>query len=456
MSAYDTFIKATETATANKELAPRMDGMMQRYEQQLNQARSQYANLKLARERAAYYKWKVLESLDKYLIDFEAAVMRRGGKVLWAVDAEAACNEVESILKRVQPQCIVKSKSMLTDEIELNAFLRKHNYTVLETDVGEFVVDMAAEKPFHMVTPAMHKTKEEIAALLNDKIGVSMDADAEHIVEDIRTELRSRFTQSDVLITGANFLIADSGMVAITENEGNTRMGMAFAKTHIVLAGIDKLIPSLNDLDVFFPLLATFGTGQKLTSYNSITGPRQATDLDGPAEFIVVLIDNGRSNVLAQPDQRQALSCIKCGACSNVCPVFKTIGGHAYGVSNAGPVGAVVVPHMQGMDAYKHLSYASPLCGRCTDICPVNIDLHNHLTRNRRDSVNQGFTKSADKLMWFSWKKMMLSRKNLNKGVSIKNFMLKSFFKTSWGERREFPRIADKSFNQLWRERLGV
>jgi L-lactate dehydrogenase complex protein LldF len=453
---YEHFIKATETATADKELAMRMDDVMQRYEQLHYSARAQYANLKLARERAAYYKWKVLESLDKYLIDFEAAVMRRGGKVLWAVDAEAACQEIDTVLKRIQPQTILKSKSMLTEEIELSTFLRKHKYSVIETDVGDYIVDTSGEKPFHMVTPAVHKSKEEIAALLNDKIGVSMDADADHIVADIRTELRDKFYEADVLITGANFVIADSGMVAITENEGNTRMGMAFAKTHIVLAGIDKLIPSLTDLDIFFPLLATFGTGQKLTSYNSITGPRQAIDMDGPSEFIVVLVDNGRSNVLAQPDQRQALSCIKCGACSNVCPVFKTIGGHAYGVSNAGPVGAVVVPHMQGMDAFKHLSYASPLCGRCTDICPVNIDLHNHLTRNRRDSVNQGYTKSAEKLMWFSWKKMMLSRKNLNKGVSIKNFMLKSFFKTSWGERREFPRIADKSFNQLWRERLGV
>lgn len=442
--------------SADKELAERMYDVMQRYEQQHLDARTQYANLKLARERAAYYKWKVLESLDKYLIDFEAAVMRRGGKVMWAVDADAACHEVETVLKRLQPQSIVKSKSMLTEEIELNAFLRKHNYSVTETDVGEFIVDTASEKPFHMVTPAVHKTKEQIASLLNDKIGVSMDADAEHIVEDIRDELRKRFQEADVLITGANFLIADSGMVAITENEGNTRMGMAFAKTHIVLAGIDKIIPSITDLDTYFPLLATYGTGQKLTSYNSITGPKQAVDIDGPSEFIVILVDNGRSNVLAQPDQRQALSCIKCGACSNVCPVFKTIGGHAYGVSNAGPVGAVVVPHMQGMDEYKHLSYASSLCGRCTDICPVNIDLHNHLSRNRRDSVAQGHTKSAEKLMWFSWKKMMISRKNLNKSASIKNFMLKSFFKSSWGERREFPKIADKSFNQMWRERLGV
>jgi L-lactate dehydrogenase complex protein LldF len=167
------------------------------------------------------------------------------------------------------------------------------------------------------------------------------------------------------------------------------------------------------------------------------------------------LIDNGRSNLLAQPEQRQALACIKCGACSNVCPVFQTIGGPAYGTPNSGPIGAVITPHLSGMEDYKHLSQASTLCGKCTDVCPVKIDIHNHLLRNRRDVVNSGLVKKSEKLTWYSWKKIVLARKNMNKSASIKQFMLNSFFKNAWGERREFPKLAEKSFNQLWREQFG-
>jgi L-lactate dehydrogenase complex protein LldF len=211
----------------------------------------------------------------------------------------------------------------------------------------------------------------------------------------------------------------------------------------------------MNDLDLFYPMLATYGTGQKLTAYNTLVGPRNTDEDDAPGDFFVVLIDNGRSNLLSQGEQRQALGCIKCGACLNVCPVFKNIGGHTYDSVYTGPIGSVTTPHTNGLDAYKHLSYASSLCGRCTDVCPVKIDLHNHLLRNRRDIINAGVVKSGEKLMWFTWKKMMMNRKTLNKGVSVKNFMLKQFFRSAWGERREFPKVVEKSFNQLWRERFG-
>jgi L-lactate dehydrogenase complex protein LldF len=231
-------------------------------------------------------------------------------------------------------------------------------------------------------------------------------------------------------------------------------MGIAFAKTHIVLAGIEKILPSLNDLDLFWPLLANYGTGQNITSYNTLIGPKDAAETDGAQDLIVVLIDNGRSELLSQADQRQALSCIKCGACLNVCPVFKTIGGQTYDTTYTGPIGSVVTPYLKGLNEYKHLSYASTLCGSCTDICPVKIDLHNHLLRNRRDAMTKT-GKDGEKMLWYTWKKMMLNRKTLNRGANIKNFMLRSFFKSEWGERREFPKVVEKSFNQLWRERNG-
>lgn len=454
MRPAEQFLTDSINATANKEQRNAVVVHQQRYHEALGKARNQYKNEALAKDRASYLKWKVTENLDKYLIDFEATLMRRGGRVVWAHDAESARKEILQLITKTGAQQVFKSKSMLSEEIALNPFLRASNLEVIETDVGEYIVDVAAEAPFHMVNPAMHKTEKEIAALLNGKIGTSMEADADTITADVRDAMRAYFnkTSLDVCITGANFLIADSGMVAITENEGNIRMITALAKTHIVIAGIDKIIPSLNDIDTFFPLLATYGTGQKLTVYNSVIGPKTADDHDAATEFIVLLIDNGRTNLLAQPDQRQALSCIKCGACANVCPVFTFIGGHSYGVTSSGPIGAVTQPHEKGLDEYKHLSYASSLCGNCTQICPMKIDLHNHLLRNRRDSVQQGNAKSAEKLMWYSWKKMMLSRKNMNKGASIKNFMLKSFFKTSWGENREFPKVAEKSFNQIWRD----
>ena len=455
MRKSEEFLTLSEQFAFNREHRERMQVNVHRYQEAFAQGKSQFANLELARDRAAYLKWKVTENLDKYLIDFESNLIRRGGRVLWADDVNAALTEVEGILKKYNAQLVVKGKSSVAEEIGLNAYLRNKGIEVVETDLGEYVVDVAGEKPYHMVTPAMHKSKLEITQLLNDKIGTSIDADATEITTDVREHLRTKFAKATVGITGANFLMADAGLVGITENEGNARLCSSLPKVHIVIAGIDKVIPSINDAELFFSLLATYGTGQRLTTYNTIVGPKSADDIDGPQEFVVILVDNGRSNVLAQHEQRQALGCIRCGACLNVCPVYQTIGGHAYGNTNKGPIGAVLSQHQFGVDEYKHLSYASPICGKCTDVCPVKIDLHNHLVRNRKDAVAQGFTKNAEKLMWYSWKKIILSRKNMNKGASIKGFMLKQFFKASWGERREFPKLADKSFNQLWRERFG-
>lgn len=455
MRTSDDFIKLSETASTDKEMQEKVRYAVSQYEQSWNNGIKQFGHLELARDRAAYIRWKVIENLDKYLIEFEASVIRRGGKVLWANDVETALQEINAIVEKRKAKSIVKGKSMVAEEIGLNHYLRNKGITVYETDLGEFIIDKAGEKPFHIVTPAMHKSRVEVAELLNNAISSSLDADAAELSNDVRQELRNKFTTADIGITGANFLIADSGMVSITENEGNIRLSTTFVKTHIVLAGIEKIIPSINDAELMMALLATYGTGQKLTAYNTLVGPKSADDTDGPTEFIVILVDNGRSNLLAQPDQRQALACIKCGACHNVCPVFQTIGGHAYNTTYSGPIGSVITPHLKGLEEYKHLSTASTLCGKCTDVCPVKIDIHNHLLRNRRDAVNQGFEKNAEKLMWFSWKKIILSRKNMNKGNSIKQFMLNSFFKSAWGNQREFPKLADKSFNQLWRESFG-
>ncbi|HOP12401.1 MAG TPA: LUD domain-containing protein, partial [Lentimicrobium sp.] len=325
----------------------------------------------------------------------------------------------------------------------------------IETDLGEFIVQQAGEQPYHIVTPAMHKSKEDVAALFNEKFGLPAGSTPEQVTAFVRNRLREKFFHAKVGITGANFLVADTGSVCLTENEGNGLMSTAFPDVHIVVAGIEKVIPSVKNLDLFWPLLSTHGTGQKITAYNSlISGPRQEGESDGPAEMIVILLDNSRSEVLSRKNQRRALGCIRCGACLNACPVYKTIGGHAYGTTYSGPIGSVITPWMKGLNEYKHLSFASTLCGSCTEVCPVKINLHELLLYNRNDSVKQGSYTVFDAFSMFAWKKIMLNRKWMDTGSpKMKNMIFKKAFKKLWGPRRELPEVAAGNFKQLWEER---
>lgn len=418
---------------------------------------SRLANLENAKRKAHVIKWKTMENLDKLLPEFEANFQRRGGKVLWANDTEEAQKEILNIIQKSGAKTVVKSKSMVTEEVHLNEFLTQNNIESLETDLGEYIVQLLGQKPYHIVTPAMHLSKEDIAELFNKHHGTPIDATPELLTLKARELLRKKYVHADIGITGANFLIADSGSIAITENEGNARLCTTFAKIHIAIVGIEKMIPSMADLDLFWPLLSTHGTGQNLTVYNSIlSGPKQAPETDGPEEMYVILLDNGRTNLLAQKDQRQALYCIRCGACLNACPVYKNIGGHAYETTYSGPIGSIITPHTNGMEEFKHLSYASSLCGKCSEVCPVKIDLHKMLLLNRRDSVKQNLNPIKEKWGWTLWKKGMQSRKLTDYfGGNVKNFLLKFLFKHTWGHLREMPEVAPKSFSQQWQEKNG-
>src|SRR6201996_345595 len=425
-----------------------------KYDTAVARGLSRVINLDNAKKRGHVIKWKVMENLDKFLPEFEANFQKRGGKVIWANDAEEANREILNIIKKAGAKTVVKSKSMVTEEIELNEFLEHHQIESLETDLGEYIVQLLGQKPYHIVTPAMHLSKEDIATLFNEKFGSPLDATPEQLTLKARELLRDKYVQADVGITGANFLVADTGSIAITENEGNARLSVSFPKIHIAITGIEKIIPSMTDLDLFWPLLATHGTGQNITVYNTIlSGPRKPGETDGPEEMYVVLLDNGRTNLLAQKDQRQGLYCIRCGACLNACPVYKNIGGHTYETTYSGPIGSIITPHMKGMEEFKHLSYASSLCGKCTEVCPVKIDIHKMLLLNRRDAVNQGYISTVEKWGWLGWKKGMLSRKleDFFSGAT-KNKLLKTFFKKSWGKYRDMPAVAPKSFTQLWQE----
>lgn len=426
-----------------------------RYNAAVERGLSKFENLENSKKKAHVIKWRVMENLDKLLPEFESNFQKRGGKVIWANDAAEAQKEILNIIQKAGGKTVIKSKSMTTEEIHLNEFLEEHQIESLESDLGEYIVQLLGQAPYHIVTPAMHLSKEQIAELFHEKFGTPIDATPQQLTQKARELLREKYLTADIGISGGNFLIADTGSIALTENEGNARLSTTFPKIHIAIVGIEKLIPSIADLDLFWPLLASHGTGQNLTVYNTIlSGPRQPNETDGPEEMYVVLLDNGRTNLLAQKDQRQALYCIRCGACLNACPVYKNIGGHTYDTTYSGPIGSIITPHFKGMGEFKHLSYASSLCGKCSEVCPVKIDIHKMLLLNRRDAASSHENSKAEEIGWKLWKKGMQKRSLMDMvGGKAKNFFLKRFFKKSWGKYRAMPEIAPKSFAKQWEEK---
>ena len=419
---------------------------------------SKFEHLENSKKKAHVIKWRVMENLDKFLPEFETNFQRNGGKVIWANTAEEAQKEILNIIKKNGGKTVIKSKSMTTEEIHLNDFLEKNGIASLESDLGEYIVQLLGQPPYHIVTPAMHLSKEDIAKLFHEHFGTPLDATPQQLTQKARELLREKYLTADIGISGGNFLVADTGSVALTENEGNARLCTTFPKIHIAIVGIEKVIPSMADLDLFWPLLASHGTGQNLTVYNTLlSGPRKATETDGPEEMYVILLDNGRTNLLAQKDQRQGLYCIRCGACLNACPVYKNIGGHTYNTTYSGPIGSIITPHLKGMKEFKHLSYASSLCGKCSEVCPVKIDIHKMLLLNRRDAVAEHDNSKAEDIGWKLWKTSMLKRSRMDMfGGKIKNFFLKLLFKKIWGKYRAMPEVAPKSFSELHEERNKV
>ncbi|HCY89567.1 MAG TPA: iron-sulfur cluster-binding protein [Chitinophagaceae bacterium] len=425
-----------------------------RYNAAVPKGKQQFDQLELAREKAKNAKWKAIEQLDQQLETFELEFSKRSGKVIWAETADQAISEILTICRQKGCKTLVKSKSMVTEEIHLNDALQKNGIESVETDLGEYIQQLDEEPPYHIVTPAMHKSKEDVAKLFQEKLGTPANLNPEQLTQVARNILRKKYVEAEVGITGANFIISDIGAVAVTENEGNARLSCAFPRTHIVVVGIEKVIPSVQDLSLFWPLLSTFGTGQKVTVYNTIiTGPRQQFETDGPDEMYVILLDNGRTEILKNPRQRESLYCIRCGACLNACPVYKNIGGHSYGVTYSGPIGSVITPHLKGMDDFKHLSYASSLCGNCTEVCAVKINLHELLLENRHESVQEGTHALSEKMAWKMWKLASMRRGLMNMGGGkLKNSFVNKLF-TSWTEVHGDLQFSQKTFNQLWKER---
>jgi L-lactate dehydrogenase complex protein LldF len=428
------------------------------YDAAVARSRSRYADWQNARSLAAQVKWDAVNRLDRYLEQFERNCIANGGHVHWAETSEQAREIILGIARRHQVRKIVKSKSMATEEIHLNDALARDGIEAIETDLGEFICQLRGEPPYHIITPAMHLSRAEIGRNFSEKLGIAYTDDATELAGIARVRLRREFQAADMGVTGANFLVADTGMVSITENEGNARLSFSLPRVHVALVGIEKVIPSVADLALLWPLLASSGTGQTITCYNSLVGgPRAGNEPDGPGEFHVVLLDNGRTTLLADAEQRDALHCIRCGACLNACPVYRTIGGHTYRTTYQGPIGSVITPHQRGAEQWSHLPYASSLCGNCTDVCPVRVDLHHHLLHNRRNAVRRRLDRPLQRLVFRLWLWTMQSPERYRLAGKLGAIALRLGIATKalrpWTDTRELPQPAKQTFRDWWTSR---
>ena len=458
------FARKFNTMAARYTADLRHRGLIQRalksYEAKRDEFKLRFQNWGEARAAAAAIKWEAVNHLDRYLEEFIAKLEARGTKVFVATTGDQARDYIVEVARQNQVSTIIKSKSMTAEEIDLNEALEHAGCTVFESDLGEFIVQLRKEKPYHLVFPAMHLTRQDISQLFEKELGSAPTESPEELTMIARGVMRKHYCEAGMGISGANFAVAETGMVSITENEGNARLTTALPKIHVAILGIEKVVPRLEDLALFLPLLATAGAGQPLTCYNTLLGgPRLPGEIDGPEQFHVVLLDNRRTELLADPEQRDALHCIRCGACLNVCPIFRNVGGHSYGTTYQGPIGSVITPHLRGLQDWKHLSSASSLCGACTEACPVGIDLHHHLLHNRRNAVREK-PDWREKIIYAGFVAFMRRPAfyRLAGAVGRVFFPLHKLIRATvldparaWTRTRDLPDMAPQSFHAYWK-----
>ena len=459
------FVAASEQALANQGLQRILGQLGDTLGKRNREAWALLENSDLVRERARTIKDQTLAELDRHLVTLEKSVLALGGKVYWAEDGDQACRFVLDIIGAAGGQRIVKSKSMTSEEIHLNHALEEAGMEVVETDFGEYIIQVAGHRPSHIVGPALHLSAQDVADILSKPAGERLPAERERLAAFARAQLREKFAQADVGISGVNFAIAETGSIVLITNEGNGRLTTALPRVHIAIMGMEKVIPRLSDLPYFLKVLARAATGQKLSVYTSIiTGGRRDGELDGPEEFHLIILDNGRSKILGSP-LRESLFCIRCGACLNACPVYRSVGGHAYGGVYAGPIGAVLTPLYDGLAANHHLPHASSLCGACQAACPVKIQIPQMLVQLREQLHHIPEQKGSllERWTYGLWALALRSPLLYRLGSWLASRTVGWWYRQDpwirrmpgqlggWTEKRDFPAPAHERFRDWWK-----
>ncbi len=475
----ETFDQNAKAALADSQLRGALRNATSLFgERRLAAARS-LSNWEDLRSHARAIKDEVLKHLDVYLQEFVDKAQARGAQIHWASDAAEANAIICKLAVDRRARIIVKSKSMTTEETHLNVALEKAGIQVVETDLGEYIIQLAHETPSHIIAPAIHKTKKQIAELFTSELGSPPTDDIAQLTSTARSTLRDQFAAADIGISGVNFAIAETGTILIVENEGNIRLTTSLPRIHIAVMGIEKVLPRFADIDVFLKLLPRSGTGQRLTTYQTfITGAKRNPSDEGPEEVHIVLLDNGRSRMLAHPVTRQSLACIRCGACLNACPVYQQIGGHAYGSVYPGPIGAVITPQLVGLEKTSQLPYASSLCGACREVCPVKIDIPRLLLHLRSEITERhaddrpAEKRRSEKLAFRVWQTIMsrpllyrisgrlgrfAQRFIVEKGVISRTGNVASMLHPlkAWTQGRDLRPIEPVSFREQWANGLN-
>ena len=458
------FLQAADEALANPNLQAILGRLGDTLGAKNKQAWAALPQSDLVREQARAIKDATLAELDRHLETLEASVTARGGQVYWADDGDAACRIICNIIQSRGAKKVVKSKSMTSEEIHLNPALEAAGIETVETDFGEYIIQVAGHRPSHIVGPALHLSARQVADILSPVAGEALPVEREALAAFARRQLRARFAEADVGITGANFAIAETGSIVLISNEGNIRLTTALPKIHIALMGIEKVIPKLADLPFFLKVLARAATGQKLSVYTSIiTGARRAGELDGPEEFHLVILDNGRSKILGGP-LRESLFCIRCGACLNACPIYRNVGGHAYGGVYSGPIGAVLTPLYDGLAANHHLPHASSLCGACQAACPVKIQIPQMLIQLREKLHDEpGQSSRLESLAYRTWAKILRSPRLYRIATWLATRTMGRWVRSGWlrrlpgqlggwTQKRDFPAPAPQRFRDWWKD----
>lgn len=425
-------------------------------------------DLEALRDLGANIRLRALANLPDLLEQLEAKLTENGIKVHWAIDGDEACQIVRNICVARNPKTVIKGKSMVSEEMELNYYLEERGIEALESDLGEYIVQLAGETPSHIIMPAIHKNTGEISELMHEKTGTDLSNDVEYLTASARQQLREKFMNADVGVSGVNFAVAETGTLCLVENEGNGRMTTTVPPCHIAVTGIEKVVGNLEDVVPLLALLTRSATGQHITTYfNMISGPRKPDELDGPEEVHLVLVDNGRSSIYQDDQLLDTLRCIRCGACMNHCPVYTRVGGHTYGTTYPGPIGKILMPHLIGLDEGRHLPTASSLCGACGEVCPVKIPIPDLLVRLRQESVDgdklnpakvrgHGAKRSTlEALVWKGWSWMHARPGAYRFGTAVATRLrkLQPGQLGGWTKYRTAPKLAAKTLHERMKER---